>query len=76
VQAGSYLWLSPHGRHFLVDHTGTRALDPPRRINPPSMDTVHDYETRGTVQLTPPCPGNAPGGGFEARKLAPQPPDQ
>jgi hypothetical protein len=24
---GLYLWRSPHGRHFLVDHTGTRRLN-------------------------------------------------
>jgi hypothetical protein len=24
---GYYLWRSPHGRHFLVDHTGTRQLN-------------------------------------------------
>ena len=24
---GIYLWRSPHGRHYLVDHTGTRSLD-------------------------------------------------
>ncbi|HWI43564.1 MAG TPA: HNH endonuclease signature motif containing protein [Nocardioides sp.] len=39
LEPGTYLWTSPDGRRFLVDHTGTR--------------------TRG----------------FEARKLAPQPPD-
>ena len=29
---GVFLWRSPHGRHYLVDHTGTRRVagpDPP-----------------------------------------------
>ncbi len=25
---GRYVWRTPHGRYFLVDHTGTRPLDP------------------------------------------------
>jgi hypothetical protein len=25
---GRYLWRTPHGRYFLVDHRGTRRLDP------------------------------------------------
>jgi hypothetical protein len=24
---GIFVWRSPHGRHYLVDHTGTTALD-------------------------------------------------
>ncbi len=30
VLPGHYLWISPHGHHFLVGPDGTRALDPPR----------------------------------------------
>jgi hypothetical protein len=26
---GIYLWRDPHGGHYLVDHTGTRRLQPP-----------------------------------------------
>ena len=26
---GIYLWRSPHGHHYLVDHTGTRRLPKP-----------------------------------------------
>jgi hypothetical protein len=25
---GRYVWRTPHGRYFMVDHTGTRPLDP------------------------------------------------
>jgi hypothetical protein len=25
---GIYLWRDPHGAHYLVDHTGTRQLEP------------------------------------------------
>jgi hypothetical protein len=28
VRPGAYLWRTPHGRHYLVDHLGTRELDP------------------------------------------------
>ncbi len=34
IQPGTYLWSSPHGQHWLVDHTGTRVLDPPRPVDP------------------------------------------
>lgn len=34
VEPGSYLWTSPHGRQWLVDHRGTRALDPPEPVDP------------------------------------------
>ncbi|KRA32348.1 MULTISPECIES: HNH endonuclease signature motif containing protein [unclassified Nocardioides] len=34
VLPGYYLWTSPHGRHFLVGPDGTRALDPPRTVDP------------------------------------------
>lgn len=33
IEPGTYLWLSPHDRHWLVDHRGTHALDPPRRLD-------------------------------------------
>jgi hypothetical protein len=26
-EPGLYLWRSPHGRRYLVDHTGTTAFD-------------------------------------------------
>jgi hypothetical protein len=58
VEPGTYLWISPNGRHFLVDHHGTRALDSPRRLDPPTVDQLHDYETDWpTTQVIPPCPG-------------------
>ncbi|WP_183099252.1 HNH endonuclease [Nocardioides pelophilus] len=34
VQPGTYLWSSPHAQHWLVDHTGTTMLDPPRTVDP------------------------------------------
>ncbi|MFC7500953.1 HNH endonuclease signature motif containing protein, partial [Nocardioides sp. GCM10030258] len=34
VLSGHYLWISPHGHHFLVGPNGTRALDPPRSPDP------------------------------------------
>jgi len=34
VEPGTYLWTGPHDRHWLVDHIGTRALDPARRLDP------------------------------------------
>jgi hypothetical protein len=34
IQPGHYLWISPHNRHFHVGPEGTRALDPPRRLDP------------------------------------------
>jgi hypothetical protein len=34
ISPGTYLWSSPHGQHWLVDHTGTRILDPPRPVDP------------------------------------------
>ena len=33
IQPGHYLWISPHGQHWLVSPGGTRALDPPRWID-------------------------------------------
>ncbi|MGH3444588.1 MAG: HNH endonuclease signature motif containing protein, partial [Nocardioidaceae bacterium] len=29
IEPGTYLWTSPHGQHYLRDHTGTRTADPP-----------------------------------------------
>jgi len=34
ISPGTYLWSAPHGGHWLVDHTGTRILDPPRQVDP------------------------------------------
>ncbi|HWJ09598.1 MAG TPA: hypothetical protein VNS46_09505 [Nocardioides sp.] len=34
IQPGHYLWISPNDRHFHVGPEGTRALDPPRRLDP------------------------------------------
>ncbi|KRA38269.1 hypothetical protein ASD81_06385 [Nocardioides sp. Root614] len=34
VLPGYYLWTSPNSRHFLVGPDGTRALDPPRTVDP------------------------------------------
>ncbi|MFW6869085.1 HNH endonuclease signature motif containing protein [Nocardioides sp. CPCC 206347] len=34
VVPGHYLWISPHGHHFIVGPDGTRALDPPRPVDP------------------------------------------
>lgn len=30
---GIHLWRSPHGRHYLVDHTGTQRLNPDAKPN-------------------------------------------
>lgn len=30
LEPGTYLWASPHGDHYLVDHTGTQHHDPDR----------------------------------------------
>ena len=38
IQPGYYLWISPHGQHWLVGPGGTRALDPPRAIDPDPDD--------------------------------------
>jgi hypothetical protein len=39
---GRYLWRTPHGRHYLVDHHGTRALTPDQgqliHDAPPGLD--------------------------------------
>lgn len=57
VDPGTYLWISPNGRHWLVDHRGTRALDPPTRLDPETMDVEHPWESEGRVTETvPPCP--------------------
>jgi hypothetical protein len=29
IEAGTYLWTSPHGLKFVRDHTGTRDVTPP-----------------------------------------------
>lgn len=34
VETGTYLWRSPNGHAWLVDHHGTRDLDPARPIDP------------------------------------------
>ncbi|HWJ81415.1 MAG TPA: hypothetical protein VNS55_04180, partial [Nocardioides sp.] len=58
VEPGRYLWLAPTNRHFLVDHRGTRALDPPRRLDPETMDVEHAWETGELDTYEPePCPG-------------------
>ncbi|HWJ83471.1 MAG TPA: hypothetical protein VNS55_14625 [Nocardioides sp.] len=49
VEPGRYLWLAPNNRHFLVDHRGTRALDPPRRLDPETMDVEHPWESNELV---------------------------
>jgi hypothetical protein len=36
---GSYLWTSPHGYHYLRDHTGTQAIDP---VEPDTGDPYRD----------------------------------
>jgi hypothetical protein len=60
IDPGTYLWISPNDRHFLVDHRGTRALDPPTRLEPGTIDTLHDYETDWQhVETVPPCPGSS-----------------
>jgi hypothetical protein len=46
IQPGAYLWLSPDGLRWLVDHRGTHALDPPRSFDhdpdPPDWDHIQD----------------------------------
>jgi hypothetical protein len=34
LSPGTYLWTSSNPRQWLVDHTGTRALDPPQPVDP------------------------------------------
>jgi hypothetical protein len=58
IDPTTLLWITPHGRHFLVDHRGTRALDPPRRLDPPTMDVEHDWETDTGTYRPEPCPGS------------------
>jgi hypothetical protein len=61
VDPGTYLWISPNDRHFLVDHRGTRALNPPTRLEPQTVDTLHDYETDWPhARTVRPCPGTDP----------------
>ncbi|HWJ81917.1 MAG TPA: HNH endonuclease signature motif containing protein [Nocardioides sp.] len=74
VEPGRYLWLAPTHRHFLVDHRGTRALDPPRRLDPETMDVEHPWETGELDTYEPdPCPADQPAGD---QKLFPtNPPD-
>ncbi|QZY29460.1 13E12 repeat family protein [Nocardioides coralli] len=42
LEPGSYRWTSPHGYHYLRDHTGTTAIDPaddnPAEPGPPDRD--------------------------------------
>jgi hypothetical protein len=40
LRPGSYLWTSPHGYHYLRDHTGTQALDPDES-DPPDSHPRH-----------------------------------
>ena len=61
VQPGTYLWIAPNDVHFLVDHHGTRQLDPPRRLDPQTMDVAHPYETRELHDYHgEPCPDAHP----------------
>ncbi|WP_344777618.1 HNH endonuclease signature motif containing protein [Nocardioides panacisoli] len=61
VEPGTYLWIAPHDRHFLVDHDGTRQLDPPRRLDPETMDVEHPWETTELHDYDgAPCPGAHP----------------
>jgi hypothetical protein len=39
---GIYLWRSPHGSIFLVDHTGTRQIRRPHATWPPPTETMTD----------------------------------
>ncbi|NYG53771.1 HNH endonuclease signature motif containing protein [Nocardioides perillae] len=48
---GAWLWKSPHGAHYLRDHTGTRPLDGP---------LAHDT---GPPDTGPPDTGSPPGSG-------------
>jgi hypothetical protein len=54
---GRYVWITPHGLAFLVDHTGTHPLDPrhARLIAdaPPDIDL---YPTPWTLDTDPPPP--------------------
>ncbi|WP_435768300.1 HNH endonuclease signature motif containing protein [Nocardioides sp. SYSU DS0651] len=57
VQPGTYLWITPNGRHFLVDHTGTRTLDPPVTVDQAVHGPPPDHDTRPwPIQTGPPCP--------------------
>ena len=35
ITPGTYTWTSPHGHHWIRDHHGTHALDPPEPSGPP-----------------------------------------
>lgn len=44
---GRYLWTTPHGQHYLVDHTGTHPLTPHQaQIMTEAPDGVEIYWTR------------------------------
>ncbi|GAA3822202.1 HNH endonuclease signature motif containing protein [Nocardioides panacisoli] len=53
VEPGTYLWIAPNDRHFL--------LDPPRRLDPETMDVDHPWETAELHDYDgEPCPGAHP----------------
>ncbi|HYG93000.1 MAG TPA: HNH endonuclease signature motif containing protein [Nocardioides sp.] len=74
VDQATYLWISPNGRHWLVDHRGTRSLDPTRRLDPETMDVQHPWEAQGRItQTVPPCPKAADTAGTARQSKASRP---
>ncbi|NYG56070.1 HNH endonuclease signature motif containing protein [Nocardioides perillae] len=64
--AGAWLWKSPHGAHYLRDHTGTRPLDGPLAHDTGPPDTgppdTGPPDT-GPPDTAPPDTGSPPGAG-------------
>ncbi|NYG56840.1 hypothetical protein [Nocardioides perillae] len=58
--AGAWLWKSPHGAHYLRDHTGTRPLDGPLAHNPGPPDAGPAPPDSGRACNTGPPPGSGP----------------
>jgi hypothetical protein len=49
---GIYVWRDPHGRFYLVDHTGTRKLDGTLPTGKPiRFPEVHLYEATEVIEL-------------------------
>ncbi|HET7387738.1 MAG TPA: hypothetical protein VFJ19_13860, partial [Nocardioidaceae bacterium] len=41
LEPGTYLWTSPHGQHYLRDHTGTRIADTRDLARPGEPEQPH-----------------------------------
>ncbi|NYG55758.1 hypothetical protein [Nocardioides perillae] len=62
--AGAWLWRSPHGAHYLRDHTGTRPLDGPldgplaHDTGPPDAGPSRDAARPHEADTGPPAPAD------------------